>query len=359
MTNRLKGFFSLLFVSLVYWVLAFLLFITIRYHGLEQELKIFTDEYLGLPVLAFYHYAILLGLIVAVFYAVIEFLFDNFLSKRLILGISIGIKSLVYFALIIIVLSSLTFLIEEQIDIDLQNERGWWRTNPFFWNTVMYFVVASITFSLIRIANDKFGRGVFFNMLLGKYKQPKEEERVLMFVDLKDSTTIAEVLGHELYSQFIQDCFKDLNSVLKRYDAEVYQYVGDEAVITWMPPKAFKKNNCISLFFAFQQKLKKKANYYQTKYSYQPQFKAGIHYGKLMIAEVGTVKKELAFHGDVINTASRIQKLCNSFDKPLLVSESVLNRLSISDTHYSLLFEDAALKGKTKRLKIYAINITQ
>lgn len=356
MNTGLKRFFSLLLVSIVYWILAFLLFITIRYNGLEQELKVFTDEDLGLPILAFNKYAFLLGFIVGIFYAIVEFLFDNFLSKRLALGLNLVIKSLVYFVLIIVLLSSLSFLIEVQIDIDLPNERGWWRKDPFFWNTVLFFVVASITFSLIRIANDKFGRGVFLNMLLGKYKQPKEEERVLMFVDLKDSTTIAEVLGHEKYSQFIQACFKDLNSVLKRHDAEVYQYVGDEAVVSWTPNKAFNKNNCINLFFAFQNRLKDKAKDYKNKYQFVPEFKAGIHYGKLMIAEVGTIKKELAFHGDVINTASRIQKLCNRFDETLLVSQSVLDNLNISEQRFRLLSLDMELKGKVEKLKIFSIH---
>ena len=127
----------------------------------------------------------------------------------------------IYLVLIIIVLSLLSFKIEEQIDIDLPNERGWWHTDPFFWNTVVYFVATSLVFSLIRIASDKFGRGMFLNILLGKYRKPREEERLLMFLDLKDSTKIAEKIGHIRYSRFIQDCFKDLNEVLNKYSSNV------------------------------------------------------------------------------------------------------------------------------------------
>ncbi len=358
MTVRLKDFFNLVLVSLVYWIFAFILFITIRYNGLEYELKVFTDEYLGLPVLAFYKFALLVGLIVGFCYAVVEFLIDTFLSKKLVLGLSIVIKSFIYFVLMIVLLSSLSFLMESQIDIDLPNEKGWWRKDPFFWNTILYFVVASVVFSLIRIANDKFGRGNFIQILIGKYKSPKEEVRVLMFLDLKDSTAIAEKVGHKQYSAFIQDCFIDLNTILSRFEAEVYQYVGDEAVIHWTVKKGFKNNNCVNLFFAFQKRLQKKKSYYLNRYGLNPKFKAGIHYGVLMIAEVGTVKKDLAFHGDVINTASRIQSLCSQYKKPLLVSESVIKKLKISQTHYELLSEDMLLRGKDQRLKIYSINVS-
>ena len=219
----------------------------------------------------------------------------------------------------------------------------------------MYFVTSSIIFSLLKIANDKFGPGVFLNMLLGKYKRPKEEERILMFVDLKDSTTIAEKLGHETYSKFIQDCFIDLNSILRTYEADIYQYVGDEAVLSWNNKKGFRKNNCVNLFFAFRDKLDNKQMYYKQKYNHVPKFKAGLHCGKLMIAEVGTVKKELAYHGDVINTAARIQGLCNTYKSELLVSQSLLEKSFITLKYEATLLGDLELKGKKEKLKIYAI----
>ena len=264
-------------------------------------------------------------------------------------------KSIIYFVLFVIVLSVFSFFIEEQIDIDLPNEIGWWHQDPFFWNTILYFVVSSVIFSLLRIANDKFGPGVFVNMLLGKYKRPKEEERILMFVDLKDSTKIAEHLGHETYSKFIQDCFIDLNSVLRRFEGDIYQYVGDEAVLSWNHKKGFRKNNCVNLFFAFQDRLNKRSIYYKKAYNHVPKFKAGLHCGKLMVAEVGTIKKELAYHGDVINTAARIQGLCNTYKAELLVSESLLNKSFITLKYHASLLGDISLRGKEDKLKIYAV----
>lgn len=350
-----KKFLISTFQSVAFWTLAFFLHVFLKYNGLEEELKVYTDDTLYLPVEAFYKFALLLGLIIGVIYSIIEFLFDAFLSKKLVLGLTIIIKSAVYFVVIIIILTTFSFLIEEQIDIDLPNEKGWWHNDPFFWNTIIYFVASSIMFSLLKIANDKFGPGVFLNMLLGKYRKPREEERILMFLDLKDSTKIAEYLGHEAYSKFIQDCFSDLNSVLKKFQADVYQYVGDEAVLSWTTKKGFRKNNCVNLFFAFQDKLEKRKAYYEGKYKSLPKFKAGIHCGKLMIAEVGTIKKELAFHGDVINTASRIQGLCNTFNSELLVSKHLLERSFITLKYAADFLGDLELRGKEKALKVYAI----
>ena len=48
-----------------------------------------------------------------------------------------------------------------------------------------------------------------------------------------------------------------------------------------------------------------------------------------MVAEVGVVKKEVAYHGDVINTSARIQAECNKHKVPILISEELLNDLRL------------------------------
>ncbi len=341
--------------AIVFWMFAFFIYAFIKYNGLEQELKVYTAEKLYLPVLEYYKYALILGVIIGVCHAFIEVLFDAVFGKRLALGLIMLIKAITYFIIIVALLSFFSVFIEELIDIDLHNERGWWYKNLFFWNTILYFILAFIVFSLLKITNDKFGSGVFINMLLGTYKKPKEETRILMFLDLKDSTTIAEQLGHEVYSKFIQDCFSDLNSVLNKHEAEVYQYVGDEAVLSWTTKKGFRKNNAVNLFFTFIKELKKREAHYAKTYNTIPEFKAGIHCGKLMIAEVGTIKKELAYHGDVINTASRIQGLCNSYNVQLLVSQELLERSLITLKYKVELLGDIPLKGKANALLIYSV----
>ncbi|MGC6430253.1 MAG: adenylate/guanylate cyclase domain-containing protein [Jejuia sp.] len=352
---RLKKFAVSIFQSIIFWMIAFFIYVFIKYNGLEEELAVYTDDILYLPVDDFYKYGLGLGFIIGVIYAIIEYVFDTVLSKKLALGFILFIKSIVYLITIIIVLTVFSFFLEEQIDIDIPNEIGWWHTDPIFWNTILYFVASSVIFSLLKIANDKFGPGVFFNMLLGKYRKPKEEERILMFLDLKDSTKIAEQLGHETYSRFIQDCFRDLNSILRKYEADIYQYVGDEAVLSWTTKKGFRKNNSVNLFFAFKDKLKKREQSYLHNYKVMPQFKAGLHCGKLMIAEVGTIKKELAFHGDVINTAARIQGLCNAYKAELLVSQAFLDRSLITLKYNANLLGDIKLKGREITLKVFAV----
>jgi len=355
MNTKTKQFTILLFQSITFWIGAFFLFTTFRFSGLDEYVNFFFDVEYDIHISIWYNLALILGLVIGVFYALIEYLFQNFLLKKSALGLVIISKTGIYLVLMIIILRVLSILAENDMDLDFPNDNGWWITNQWFWITVLYFMIGSLLFSFLKIANEKFGKGVFIKMLLGTYRKPQEEKRIFMFLDLKDSTRIAETLGHYKYSEFIQDCFLDLNRIIEKNDAEIYQYVGDEAVLTWPYDKGVYKSKCVDLYFAFQEQISRRKQYYQSKYKQTPKFKAGLHGGKLMIAEVGTVKKELAFHGDVINTTARIQGECNTYEASLLISESLLNDVHLKSVYENNALGNINLRGKQDKIAIYSI----
>ena len=196
-----------------------------------------------------------------------------------------------------------------------------------------YCFVVGVLIDGGRQVSLRFGPGNLLPVLNGTYRVPTEVERVFMFLDLQSSTAIAERLGHVRYSAFVRDCFRDL-AVVHEHGAEVYQYVGDEAVLTWTYREAFgqagaglRQNACLAAFFAFERALLRRNDYYIEAYGVIPVFKAGLHCGPTMVAEVGTVKREIAYHGDAVNTAARIQGLCNERGARLLVSGEVVARM--------------------------------
>jgi adenylate cyclase len=101
--------------------------------------------------------------------------------------------------------------------------------------------------------------------------------------------------------------------------------------------------------------LQRKSDYYKNKYGFVPEFKAGLNLGPVTVAEVGEIKKELAYHGDVLNTAARIQGTCNDYQKKLLISEQIKTYF---EQHPALEFAflgDVMLKGKAQAVNIYAV----
>ncbi len=197
---------------------------------------------------------------------------------------------------------------------------------PYF---IWMFIVA---FTLVGFQiNDKYGPGVFRAFLLGKYYHPKREERIFMFLDLRSSTTIAEKLGEEKYFNFLKEIYEIITPSIIYSKGEIYQYVGDEIVISWKTQQGIKDSNCINCFFEVQKTLQQHIPHFEQKYGAKPEFKAGLHCGNVMTGEIGVIKKDIAFSGDVLNTTSRIQSKCNDLGVNILFSDHLRKLLSFKN----------------------------
>ncbi|MFT7281709.1 MAG: adenylate cyclase [Cyclobacteriaceae bacterium] len=344
--------------SIAFWTITIALFAVFRFQGISNELGLSIDEKF-VHIYRMDHLILgyaCLGFIIGILYATIEFVIDKHLTRY----VPIGLGVLIYAVLVLVaVIFSSDLVIRVYSNLNgapFDISPGWWYRAKTFWVLLIYISFASLFFSLLVIVSDKFGRDTFLKILIGHYKKPKVENRVFMFLDLQDSTTIAEKVGHIQYSQVMQDCFYDLNEICPKYDGEIYQYVGDEAVISWSFSKGITNQNCLRLFFEFQNMLDQKASYYDAKYNLKPVFKAGLHGGLVTAAEVGVVKKELAYHGDVVNTAARIQGECNKYQEYILVSKSTLESLNISGSFMSRFVGKVLLKGKHKEVEIFGVD---
>ncbi|MCE7990325.1 MAG: adenylate/guanylate cyclase domain-containing protein [Roseivirga sp.] len=217
-----------------------------------------------------------------------------------------------------------------------------------------YIVLVDILISIFRQVSLMLGPGTLKKLIKGEFYKPREEDRVFMFLDLKSSTAMAEELGHFKYSRMIQDCFDDL-AVVTDTEAEIYQYVGDEAVLTWQSKEGLKNQNCLRAFYHFKGQIDARSEHYLSNYGVKPFFKAGLNVGKVTVAEVGKMKKEIAYHGDTINTAARIQGKCNDFKSELLISEQLKCALGDQLSFHTELMGDIPLKGKAAHVAIYAV----
>jgi len=190
---------------------------------------------------------------------------------------------------------------------------------------------------------------------LDKYPPFSEVERIFMFLDLKASTTIAEKLGHVRYFELLNDFFSDIAKPIAKYDGEIYQYVGDEVVISWDIKIGLVDDHCLHCFFDIVETINSLKNRYLKKYSIFPQFKAGMHVGMVSTGTVGTIKKEIIYTGDVLNTASRIESLCNQHQVNLLISKELVNKLSFSGTYKPKKIGATVLKGKSAETSLYSV----
>ncbi|WP_422859673.1 adenylate/guanylate cyclase domain-containing protein [Flagellimonas sp. S174] len=350
-----KSYYKTIGKHIIVWTLAFALFNFLREYGQEivRDVKEVDDFDLTKRII----FQTLLGLVSGFLFGTYAYWFHRFKFPKISFGKVIFIGALGYSLVIFlfIIIAFWFFANVFKADIDPEVVKNYFISGQA-WVLITFCFLIGFLIEFVEEIDKKFGPGNLLKMLSGKFYRPKQEERVFMFLDMRSSTTAAEWLGHIRYSKLIQDCFKDI-SVVIAHNAQIYQYVGDEAVLTWSKKsKNFRYEDCIDAYYAFAKRLEDRKEHYCKKYGLLPEFKAGVHSGIVTVAEVGEIKREIAYHGDTINMAARIQAQCNSYKENLLVSEDVVKNL---DSEQDWDIEEKGivmLKGKTNKVKIYSIN---
>lgn len=221
--------------------------------------------------------------------------------------------------------------------------------------TLLFWTLVAAATMIVLQVNEKYGQGVFWKLLKGKYYRPRVEMRIFMFLDIRGSTTIAERLGHVRWFELLNQFFNEIAEPIIDCRGEIYQYVGDEVIIHWDIKSGLDEVNCVNCFFEVKKKIEDNASAYFKEFGVVPQFKAALHCGDVTIGEIGKIKKDIVFTGDVLNTTSRIQDLCNELRVELLLSEEVVNKI---ENQHRYVFNPVGvidLRGKEVPVSLYSV----
>lgn len=220
--------------------------------------------------------------------------------------------------------------------------------------TLYWLILFAITQLYLEI-NDKYAPGVFLDILAGKYIKPRIENRIIMFIDLKDSTPIAEKLGHQNYFLFIREFIYDLSLALIEHNGIIYQYVGDEIIVSWKYNKDNMKN-CLASVITGRKNIQLRSEHYRRVYTIIPEFRIGIHLGDVTVGEIGVIKKDLAMSGDTMNTTARIRSACNELNQKFIVSKDFAEKSNLKTFQIESL-GIVELKGKANGIELFALKI--
>jgi len=352
----------------LFWVFAGIFFTIIEYLLIHPAAEIYNIENLTTAV-HIYSYdfwrsisetilaAIIAGLSIGTFE--IFYFQDYFRTKPF--GYTVFIKSLIYsFAMVVLIIVGLLFdqsfnTSKSIFHLDVIKGVEIYLSGSGVWAFVIYWTAIVILTQIFILMRDSFGYGVLPNFILGRYNKPKEERRIFMFLDIKSSTTIAEKLGHIQYHNLLNDFFDDINDSIIFTKGEIYQYIGDEITVSWTVGNGIENENCLRCFFSIGDKIESNSARYMERFGLVPDFKAGLHCGNVTIGEVGVIKKEIVFTGDVLNTAARIEGLCNTYDVRLLVSRKLLDLLQIENRYKKNVIAEIILRGKKTKNILYTI----
>jgi class 3 adenylate cyclase len=345
------GMFWLIF-SIVYTVLERGILGNLNYYPSTGNPYNFASNIFFTPVSA-----LVTGLIIGT----LEIRYFNKLFREKSFSKKILYKSIIYLAIIVtflLIISAIANATELRTGVFSKQvwDNVWAFVSDYAFLSVVFYMASIITVSqFYSEISENIGQGVLANFFTGKYHTPTEEERIYMFLDMKSSTAIAESLGHVRYFEMLKEYYADLSAPIIQHSGEIYQYVGDEMVVTWTLNKGLHANNCVQCFYSMKDAISKQSGKYMQKFGLVPSFKAGFHFGKVTTGEIGVIKKDIIFTGDVLNTTARIQGLCNFYEVDILVSGDLTRKLDLPAQYQIRSLGENELKGRAEKIELFTI----
>jgi len=223
---------------------------------------------------------------------------------------------------------------------------------------VLFSLAAAFVFAFMVDVNSLLGQNVLFNFITGRYYAPRLESRVFLFLDMEGSTGLAERLGpldfHRLLNRFVLD----LTQPIVAARGEIHRYIGDELIATWKLKEGIADGRCVAACFAAIDQLARRAPDYRREFGSAVTVRAGLHCGPVVTGEMGSVRREIVFLGDTVNTAARIQELCRQTGDRVLASADLIDRLGLPPGVAKRSLGDLRLRGKGADLALYALTKT-
>jgi len=219
-----------------------------------------------------------------------------------------------------------------------------------------YFVVVAVLMVFAMQMNRMIGTNVLRYFLAGRYHRPTAEERIFLFLDLERSTALAERLGSARYFELLRRFVDDLTDPIVASGGEIYQYAGDEVVVTWPLAEGVRAANCVRCFFWSQAAVAREGARYARDFGTVPRFRAGLHGGMVTAGELGDLRRQIVFVGDILNTAARLEEYAKRTGLDLVVSGSLLRRLELPPGIEARHCGELDLRGKEAPVAAYSLS---
>jgi adenylate cyclase len=224
-----------------------------------------------------------------------------------------------------------------------------------FRSSIVFSVIMAITANVLFELGGLLGYATLRKLLTGRYVQPRREQRAFLLIDLKDSTGMAERLGPVRFHELLNDFFRDIADAALECDAEIYKYVGDEAILTWTGDEALGDGDCLACPFIARTRIEANRQRYLARFGAVPAFRAASHYGEIVTGEIGDVRREIAYVGDTLNVAARLLEAAKELGRDVLVSTDMLEHSALPPELKAEKLPTLAVRGRAAPLGIAAL----
>jgi adenylate cyclase len=220
---------------------------------------------------------------------------------------------------------------------------------------VLFAFAAVLAIRFVSDVNHLLGQNALLNFVTGRYYRPRLEQRVFLFIDLEGSTALAERLGELAFHRLVNRFVVDITDPIVAAYGEIHRYVGDELIATWKLAAGIADAHCVRACFDALERLSALAPVYLRDFGTPVHCRVGLHCGPVVTGEMGSLKREIVFLGDTVNTAARIQEFCRQTGDRILASGTLVDLVELPPGVTKRSLGDLRLRGKESDIVLYAL----
>ena len=209
---------------------------------------------------------------------------------------------------------------------------GQWDSLPRAYQRLPFALPVVIAFSVIGIVVMRtvhfIGIETLFHLMIGTYHRPVIEEKVLLFLDINNSTGLSERLGAVQIKSLVGKFLFDISKPITNHGGEIYLYKGDGLIALWNWDEAIRGDKILRAIDAVFAAVWREEVAYQRQFGVVPRFRIGVHGGEVVVSEQGDTKRAIGVYGSTINIAARMEEAAKAHNIACAISGDVAEALS-------------------------------
>lgn len=231
---------------------------------------------------------------------------------------------------------------------DIELTYGWL---PIALPLMIVFAVLMVT--LLRVIGYIGGNNLFY-LITGRYRRPVIENRVFMFLDMKDSTSLVTSLGALKTRELISKLFYDISQPITDHGGEIYRYTGDGLVATWSYRNEQDLGFLVDVVDDVIRAVSDRSEEYLLRFDHQPEFRVGMHCGGIVISEEGDLKRAIGYYGETIHIAARLEQETKIRNRNVLLSSELAMHMPDRQNRLKAM-GCCSLQGINRPIEIYEL----
>ena len=192
---------------------------------------------------------------------------------------------------------------------------------------------------------------------LGAALGGETREVTVLFCDIRSFTAMSEKMEASEVVQLLNKYFTTLGKCIAAHHGIINKYIGDAIMAIFGAPVK-SENSARDAFLAaldMRKALVEVNEDFKKEGFPEVHFGIGIHTGPVFAGTIGAENRmEYTVIGDTVNTASRLESLCKTYTKDLILSEASAEKLGKESAGLSFV-ADAEIRGKSQPMKLYTL----